>query len=113
MKGPLWAVVFLAGPFFLPGLVTADFGAGVIGGIFFVLFSGGQNSKVSRITGDAGGSGLARPKKIKIIIDWIFFGHLILKILYTIFVFFLCSRYLESWLRSYTFFLLRLKLWDE
>ena len=72
MKGPLWAVVFLAGPFFLPGLVTAGFGAGVEG-IFFVLFSGGQNSKVSRITGDAGGSGLARPKKRKIIIDWIFF----------------------------------------
>ena len=90
MKGPLWAVVFLAGPFFLPGLVTADFGAGVIGGIFFVLFSGGQNSKVSRITGVAGGSGRARPKKIKIIIDWIFFGHLILKILYTIFVLFYC-----------------------
>ena len=95
MKGPLWAVVFLAGPFFLPGLVTADFGAGVVGGIFLVLFSGGQNSKVSRITGDAGGSGRARPKKRKIIIDWIF-GHLILKILYTIFVFFLCSRHLES-----------------
>ena len=90
MKGPLWAVVFLAGPFFLPGLVTADFGAGVVGGIFFVLFSGGQNSKVSRITGDAGGSGRARPKKIKLIIDWIFRGHPKLKILYISFVYFYC-----------------------
>ena len=90
MKGPLWADVFLAGPFFLPGLGTADFGAGVIGGIFFVLFSGGLNTKVSRTTGDAGGSGLARPKKIKIIIDWIFFGHLKLKILYITFCMFLC-----------------------
>ena len=90
MKGPLWADVFLAGPFFLPGLGTADFGAGVVGGIFFVLFSGGQNSKDSRITGDVGGSGRPRPKKIKLIIDWIFFGHLKLKILYITFVYFLC-----------------------
>ena len=90
MKGPLWADVFLAGPFFLPGLGTTDFGAGVVGGIFFVLFSGGQNSKVSRITGDAGGSGRARPKKIKLIINWIFRGHPKLKILYISFVYFYC-----------------------
>ena len=83
----MWAGVFLAGPFFLPGLGTADFGAGVVG-IFFVLFSGGQKSKDSRITGDVGGSGRPRPKKIKLIIDWIFFGHLKLKILYITFVYF-------------------------
>ena len=89
MKGPLWAGVFLADPFFLPGFGTNDFGAGVVG-IFFVLFSGGQNSNDSRITGDVGGSGLPRPKKIKLIIDWIFFGHLKLKILYITSECFLC-----------------------
>ena len=105
MKGPLWAVVFLAGPFFLPGLVTADFGAGVVGGIFLVLFSGGQNARVSRTTGDAGGSGLARPKKIKLIIDWIFFwSPETQNSVHNFCMFFMCSRYLESWLRSYTFF---------
>ena len=91
MKGPLWAGVFLADPFcFRPGFGTNDFGAGVVG-IFLVLFAGGQYSNDSRITEDLGESGLSRPKKIRIIIDWIFFGHLKLKILYIIFfVYFYC-----------------------
>ena len=97
MKGPLWAGVFLAGPFFLPGLGTADFGAGVVG-IFFVLFAGGQYSNDSRITGDVGGSGLPRPKKDKdnYRLDFFWPPETQNSVHNFFCIFLLCSRYLED-----------------